>query len=108
MNYWYSFIILVFMASSVSAGGLVGAGLSATLGGLYDILVPLVLSVVAVVAIIILQYMGIDVIGNTFAAITFTIDMFFSILAHVSSKEENLISVAILFIVIVMFVFGML
>ena len=106
MKYGISLLVLLILASSVSAIG--GSATQLFLRGLYDYIEPLILTLVIAVVIIILQYIGVDIIGISFAIITYTIDTFFNIVTQVTSREESLISAVILFIIVMAWSLGLL
>ena len=104
MKYIVSLMVLLCLASSVSAFSL----FSFALEDLYNVLMPMVTGLAILSLIIVLQYVGINVIGLTFSLITFTINTFFTIIAQVTSREESLISAVILFIIVMAVLLGML
>jgi len=104
MKYIMSLLVLVCLTSSVSASSI----LQASIESIYDILLALIPIVGFAALVIILQYVGIDVIGITFSIITYAITTFFTIIEHVTSKEENLISAVIIFIVVMAVLMGLL
>jgi len=102
MKYLISLVVVFLMASSVSAvGSIVGSELDTYV----NVIITLLLSLAGVVLLIFCQYIGIDIIGMTFNVIVFFIDMLSTIISHVTSREENLISAAIIFIIIVIITF---
>lgn len=104
MKYVVVLLVIMWLVSSVSAQSF----LDETLSSVYNLALSFLISAVFISAIVGLQYFGIDIIGMTFSVITFFVDLFFSVLGNVTSREESLISAVLLFVVIMAILMGLL
>lgn len=96
---------------SPSAGDIFGGGIIGELidwGNIInDVFIAISAGIITIAAVIVLQCLGVDVIGLMFSFLFFIFDFFFSLLRFVMASEGNLVAFVVMFILMWIIIMSM-
>jgi len=72
-----------------------------------DVFIAISAGIITIVAVIVLQYLGVDVIGLVFSFLFFIFDFFFSLLRFALASEGNLVAFVVMFILMWIIIMSM-
>jgi hypothetical protein len=71
------------------------------------VIIAISAGIITIVAVIVLQYLGVDVIGLVFSFLFFIFDFFFSLLRFALASEGNLVAFVVMFILMWIIIMSM-
>jgi len=109
-----SVVLYIVCIGSVSAQLLDESQASGIIGELIDwgniinyVVIAISAGIITIVAVIVLQYLGVDVIGLVFSFLFFIFDFFFSLLRFALASEGNLVAFVVMFILMWIIIMSM-